>query len=274
MSLKKDAERRYVEIELELPGTPEQIWQAMATGAGYSAWFTPTEIEEREGGEIRFHLGPDMTSSGRVTEWRPPFRFAYEEIGWSGEAPPLATEVVIEAASGGLCKVRMVHSLFTSRDDWDDEIAGMMDGWPAYLGILRLYLQSFAGQEGASARPTVRFAGSHDEAWTALRKALSLEGAKVGDRREIALADGPRLAGAVERVAEAPRNREFTLRLDAPRPGVALIGTYDWGGQVNVAAMLFFYGEGAQAAAEAEGARWQAWLNARFAAEAAEAKPG
>jgi uncharacterized protein YndB with AHSA1/START domain len=269
MPLKKDAERRYVEIDLELPGTPEQVWQAMATGAGYSAWFTPTEIEEREGGTVRFHLGPDMTSSGRVTEWNPPFRFGYEEFGWSGEAPPLATEVVIEAASGGLCKVRMVHSLFTSRDDWDDEIAGMMDGWPAYLGILRLYLQSFAGQKGASARPTASFPGSHDEAWGALRQALHLSDAKVGDRREIALADGPRLSGTVERVAEAPRNREFTLRLDAPRPGVALIGTYEWDGQVNVATMLFFYGEDAQAAAAEEAAKWQTWLDARFATEPA-----
>ena len=25
--------------------------------------------------------------------WEPPHRFVYEEAGWSGEAPPLATEI-------------------------------------------------------------------------------------------------------------------------------------------------------------------------------------
>ena len=39
-----------VEMRFELPGTPEQVWAAIATGNGISSWFVPTEVEERRGG--------------------------------------------------------------------------------------------------------------------------------------------------------------------------------------------------------------------------------
>ena len=45
MSVKKEASgRRYVQVEVEVPGTPEEVWQAIATGPGVSSWFVPTEI--------------------------------------------------------------------------------------------------------------------------------------------------------------------------------------------------------------------------------------
>ena len=44
MPVKKDASgRRSVEAEVEVPGTPEEVWQAIATGPGISSWFVPTE---------------------------------------------------------------------------------------------------------------------------------------------------------------------------------------------------------------------------------------
>ena len=44
MSVKKDAfGRRSVTVEVEVPGTPEEVWQAIATGPGVSSWFVPTE---------------------------------------------------------------------------------------------------------------------------------------------------------------------------------------------------------------------------------------
>ena len=116
---KDDSGRRWVEMEFLVPGTPEQVWQAIATGPGMSAWFTPTTVDERVGGAITFDFGDDncgdATSSGSVTAWEPPHRFAYEEHGWSGDAPPVATEVVVTSRSGDRCVVRMVHSLFTEQ---------------------------------------------------------------------------------------------------------------------------------------------------------------
>ena len=50
MSVKKEASgRRSVQVEVEVPGTPEEVWQAIATGPGISAWFVPAEFEERDG---------------------------------------------------------------------------------------------------------------------------------------------------------------------------------------------------------------------------------
>ena len=48
MSVKKEANgRRSVQVEVEVPGTPEEVWQAIATGPGISSWMVPTEFEEQ-----------------------------------------------------------------------------------------------------------------------------------------------------------------------------------------------------------------------------------
>ncbi len=45
MTTKKDPSgRRFVEVAFDLPGTPEQIWNAIATGPGISSWFVPSEV--------------------------------------------------------------------------------------------------------------------------------------------------------------------------------------------------------------------------------------
>ena len=44
MSVKKEASgRRSVQVEVEVPGTPEEVWQAIATGPGISSWLMPAE---------------------------------------------------------------------------------------------------------------------------------------------------------------------------------------------------------------------------------------
>ena len=151
MPIKKDETgKRWVEMEFVAPGTPEQLWQAMATGPGNTAWFTKATVDERVGGEIQFDFGTRGTQSGEVTAWEPPHRFAYVERHWSEGAPPVATEITITARSGDTCVVRMVHSLFTSSDEWDDQIEGFEKGWPAFFAVLRLYLTHFPGQRAAS----------------------------------------------------------------------------------------------------------------------------
>src|SRR3954447_9375863 len=42
MGVKKEANgRRSVQVEVEVPGAPKEVWQAIATGPGVSAWFVP-----------------------------------------------------------------------------------------------------------------------------------------------------------------------------------------------------------------------------------------
>jgi uncharacterized protein YndB with AHSA1/START domain len=58
-----------IEITVEVPGTPEQVWDAIATAQGLSAWFLPAELEEREGGAVCFHMGEGISSEGTITGW-------------------------------------------------------------------------------------------------------------------------------------------------------------------------------------------------------------
>ena len=59
---------RTVEAAIEVPGTPEQVWDAIATGHGISAWFVPTKVQEREGGAVEQDHGADFDIAGEVTE--------------------------------------------------------------------------------------------------------------------------------------------------------------------------------------------------------------
>ena len=148
MSVKKEASgRRSVRVEVEVPGTPEEVWQAIATGPGISSWLMPTEFEERDGKPVavKFTFGPDMEPRCEVTAWDPPRMFATTADGLSPGSPPMASEWTVEARTGGKCMVRVVHSLFASTDDWDNQLDGLEKGWPAIFRILRRYLESFKG---------------------------------------------------------------------------------------------------------------------------------
>ena len=115
-----------MEFTVEVPGTPEQVWDAIATANGMSSWFMPTEIEEREGGAVPFPWA-DIGSEGTVTGWDPPRRIVYEDRtgprSWArtDALTPLVSEFLVEAQSGGTCVVRVVSSAFGTGADWEAE---------------------------------------------------------------------------------------------------------------------------------------------------------
>ncbi len=264
MPLKKDdSGRRWVEMEFLVPGTPEQVWQAIATGPGMTAWFTPTTVDERVGGAISIRLrrencGDDV-SSGIVTDWEPPS--ASPTRSTAGAAthrrwPPRST---VTSHSGDRCVVRMVHSLFTDKDDWDDELESFETGWPGFFEVLRVYLTNFAGMPAASVRAMASQPGGDAALWSLITEALNLAGVNVGDRRETP-SDAPRLAGVVERVHQDAGSRELMLRLDEPADGIAVIGSFSMGDEARGMASLYFYGPDAADTAAAEQAKWTRWL--------------
>ena len=263
MPVRKDGTgKRWVEMEYLVPGTPEEVWQAMATGPGYTAWFAQATIEERVGGALRFGFGADMISSGYVTFWEPPHRFGYVETEWNADAPPVATEIVIASRSGGQCVVRMVHSLFASTDNWDDQLESFEGGWPAFFEVLRIYLRHFAGQKGACSGAMASIQGDQKAIWSQLTEALGIAGANVGEHR--AAQSGPeKFSGVVERIHQDGRQRWVLLRLDGPG-GVAIAGTCGMGEHVNVSLSLFFYGSDAAERAAASEGPWREWLNGHF----------
>src|SRR4051812_5132160 len=144
MPVKKDPSgRRSVEAEVEVPGTPEDVWQAIATGPGISSWFVPSNVEERVDGAAVSNFGPGMESVAKIKLWDPPRRFVAETVE---QAETFATEWIVEARSGGNWVVRVVHSWFASTDEWDNQFEGHTYGWQAFFRILRLYLTHFRGE--------------------------------------------------------------------------------------------------------------------------------
>ena len=57
-----------------------------------------------------------------------------------------------------------------------------------------------------------------------------------------------------------------TLRLDKPGPGVAALGTINFGGPIMVALNLYLYGDQAAGTVARETPLWQAWIQERFPA--------
>src|SRR5689334_15754556 len=203
MSVKKEPSgRRSIQVETIVPGTPEEVWQAIATGPGVSSWFVPTESDGRVGGTVTSHFGPGMDSVAAITAWEPNHRFAAESDGLGPGAPPFATEWVVEAQSGGTCLVRVVHSLFASTDDWDGQLESIESGWPAFFRILRLYLTDFRGlpcsmfQLMGAARESDKQA-----AWVGFLASLGLAGLNQGQAWKTP-SGAPPLSGSIDQVAD------------------------------------------------------------------------
>jgi uncharacterized protein YndB with AHSA1/START domain len=258
--VKKEADgRRWVASEVELPGTPEQVWQAIATGAGISSWFAPTTLEEKVGGKMVMEIMPGMESTATIKAWEPPRRLAAEDAGWAPGMPVVATEWRIEARAGGTCLVRVVHSLFASTDDWDGQLEGTETGWPGFFRILRLYLTHFRGQGCSLIRATGMAQGKEADAWKKISEALGVGDLKVG-QRWTAPAGAPPVAGVVEQFDQGKDQHSLLVRLEQPAPGVVSIGSFDCGA-VMAMVSFYLYGDAAGAVAKRDEPLWQAWLS-------------
>jgi hypothetical protein len=241
------------------------VWKAIATGPGTSAWFVKTEIEERVGGVIRFDFGAYGSSAGEVTTWDPPHRFGYVEREWKEGAPPVATEIVITSRSGDRCVLRMVHSLFATTDDWDDQLEGFEAGWPGFFDVLRLYLEHFRGQRAATLQVMSTTRDDSLVTWRRLAEGLNLAGVDAGERRALPREPEP-LAGVIERVVQGQGQRHVLMRADSPASAVALIGVFASGDGTGASVSLYHYGDDADQRAATAGPRWQSWLNQLLAA--------
>jgi len=263
MSVKKEASgRRSVQVEVEVPGTPEEVWQAIASGPGVSSWFVPTTFEESDGRPVAvsMNFGPGMAVRSPVTTWDPPRMFTAQGDGWGG-SPPIATEWSVEARAGGVCLVRVVNSLFASTDDWDQQLEATELGWPGFFRTLRIYLTHFRGQASAILQLVAPVAGTEAVAWQALTSAIGMQGLSLG-QHWTASGDAPAFSGVAEYLSQSPY--DALLRLDAPGPGVAALGTFDCGDHSMVALNFYHYGEQAAETVARETPPWQAWIQQHF----------
>ena len=258
---KEPSGRRSVEAQVEVPGTPEDVWRAIATGPGISSWFVPTTVEEKVGGNTRSSFGPGMDSDGKITVWEPTKRFVAETQEGPGT---VATEWTVEAKDGGTCVVRVVHSWFASTDDWDGQFEGHSYGWIVFFQNLRLYLQHFRGQP--SAIVALSAMSNDKDAWGRLVGPLGLADASAGAR--FATSAGlPELSGVVE-IVSPPQCPGLQLRIEQPIPGIAHLFAMPMGVQVLLTLRLYLFGDQARAAAKKVEADWRGWLDRQLPSQA------
>lgn len=254
--------RRSVQVEVEISGTPEQVWEAIATGPGISSWFVPTEVDGRVGGSVTANFGPGMESVSTITQWNPPHNFVAEGDGISPETPPMATEWIVEAKSGGTCLVRVVHSWFASTDEWDGQYEAVENGWVGFFSILRLKMQHFVGQPCVAFDVTSICDRVEAEAWVELTAPFGLMGAVVGT--EVSLANGaPSLSGKVE-VARTGDEMSLILVIGEPGAGLCQFFAVPMGGQTYLSIRFFFFGDGAAAVMDRVQSEWSQWFAEKF----------
>jgi uncharacterized protein YndB with AHSA1/START domain len=257
MTSPHDGSSRSIRLDVEVAGTPEQVWQAIATGPGISAWFVPAEVEEREGGTARMDFGGGLIAEARIREWDPPRRVVID--GSDGRS---VFEWLVEAQAGGTCIVRLVQSGFGAGAEFDAEYDATEAGWPFFLDVLRQYVEGFAGQTCASVLLNGTPPAAGEPGWRSLLDALGLEAAPVGAHVAATRGDAPALAGAVTRSEPT----FLSIRLERPGPGVASLDVAPMPGGHFARLYVYLYGDGAAEIAAREEPGWRAWMGERFPA--------
>jgi uncharacterized protein YndB with AHSA1/START domain len=233
---------RVIDLSVEVPGTPEEVWDAVATGPGITSWFVPHQVAEHEGGTVTMSFGSMGEEHATVSVWDPPHRVVF--VG--GGEHPLAYEWLVEAKDGGTCTVRLVNSGFGDGAEWDDDLDAMTKGWTLLLQVLRLHLTHFRGRHGSAIIPHGSAPGPNAAAFAALCAALGLPDDLADGDRLAAGGDGvPELTGTVERAVRSPEMTYYTFLTERPAPGTGFVAAEGAGDQVMVSTYLHFYDEGA-----------------------------
>lgn len=186
-----------VREEIELAATPEEVWEAIATGPGVDSWFMGrNEFEPREGGTTRQTL-LGHTEEAVITAWEPAKRLAY------GSAPGedgtfMAFEYLIEGRDRGSTVLRFVHSGILG-DDWEEQYDALKIGDRMYLNKLAAYLAHFPGRTSTYNMFLVGpQAADRDRVWAAFTGAFGLTGTvRAGDRTRLTVAGLPAAEGVV-----------------------------------------------------------------------------
>ncbi|MEU8272291.1 SRPBCC domain-containing protein [Sphaerisporangium sp. NPDC049002] len=160
--------------QVTLEATPEQVWDAIATGPGIDSWFMGrNEIEPREGGATRQYFG-DFPVEATVTAWEPSRRFGFRsDKGPDGSF--MALEYLIEGREQGSTVLRLVQSGILG-DDWDGEYDALSRGWDLYLHTLDQYLTHFHGRSAVVVFGTRPKTGGGEPVWQELERGVGLTG--------------------------------------------------------------------------------------------------
>jgi hypothetical protein len=235
--------------ESELPATPEQVWEAVATGAGTLGWLFPMEIEPRVGGVVS--RGPST-----VTVWDPPRRFAcrYEiEEGFSA-----VLEYLIEPHDSGNTILRtVIRRMYCGMvgNDWEARIDSVSKHVEFYQHTLGQYLRYFSGRTASFVQVYGPAASAKGNAFTVLRRRLGLTAAAEGEQVRLTLRGLDPLNAVVDYLTP------HFIGLRAADGLYRFLGGNTWGWPIGLSLHLFADDIDQQKTEQA----WRVWLDGVFA---------
>jgi uncharacterized protein YndB with AHSA1/START domain len=183
--------------EITLAATPEQVWDAIATGPGLDSWFMGhSEIEPRAGGTNRLEM-PGYTQETTITAWEPGRRLAFR--GDDPDGTFTASEFLIEGRDGGSSVLRAVQYGLLSGDDWEAQYDGLKEGGPMHLRKLATYLAHFPGRTSKFNLflPGPAVAGDA-KVWSTFAAALSVAEISAGARMRLDMPGLPPTEGVID----------------------------------------------------------------------------
>ncbi len=180
-----------VREEQDLPATPEQVWAAVATGAGNLGWLYPMDVEPRVGGKV-------SRSDSTVTVWEPPHHFAVRATLDNGFSFSNTLSYLIDPVDGGTSHLRMgIHWVHEGVWDqaWDVKADAAEKHVYFYQHGLAEYLRHFAGRPAVYVKAQRPEPTADPADFAALRRRIGLpDDAVAGDRLALQVPgsdDGP-----------------------------------------------------------------------------------
>jgi hypothetical protein len=225
-----------VRREVELPGTPEQVWEAVSTEAGLGSWLFPETVGEG------------------IQAWDPPHHLAVRQEGEGGWFNAL--EYTVEGREAGTT-LRYVHSGIFDDAGWDDQYDAVSQHTDFYLHTLGQYLGHFAPRTasyvgdvpGGISGPEASMA---PDGFDRLKAALGVERASEGDHVRIGI------GGGVDGVLDYARGNFLGIRTAGGL--YRFFGRNAFGGPVAVVLHDFSGGDPAQTQQALK-----AWLDSIYA---------
>jgi uncharacterized protein YndB with AHSA1/START domain len=176
-----------VRREVDLPGTPEQAWDAVSTEAGLASWLfaEPAPAHGEPGSPVR--------------SWDPPHHLVVRQ---EGEGWFNAIEFTIEGRAGGTT-LRYVHSGIFDDAGWDDQYDAVSQHTDFYLHTLGQYLAHFSPRTATYVGDVPGGIGGPEasmapDGFERLKRALGVDGAAEGEQVTLDLGEAGRVDGTID----------------------------------------------------------------------------
>jgi uncharacterized protein YndB with AHSA1/START domain len=199
---------RDIDLSVELDGSPEEVFRAVADGTELAKWLAPgarvTPPDGEKKGTIWISWGEGMSVEHEIEIFDPPKRVRHPSGKNRETKAPLYADWLIEAREGGKTRLRLVHSGFSVGAEWDGEYEAHARGWKLMLQNLRQYFALHSHEPAVHLTFMSQVESPNQSVWRTLLGKFGLSPApKAGDEFRLTTPKGEVLTGVIDFAVEA-----------------------------------------------------------------------